>query len=347
MHQISLLIFVIDSNDTDRFESAKDELNRFLLVQDMQGKPVLLLANKQDILNARTASQLVTALELPDLQRPWYMLPTCMLNNDGLKDMRKFLGLFFANRVDECRQLPHILYHLSAEDYRYGAEEEAPVMSIPVSEPISPVIVAEELAVHEKRKLQVLRESWLERPLTDLPDTAFLDAIQDGSLDVWDHYTHLRMAWIFISKNGLVNGFAQIEIAIQCFLRLSPRTVTQSFHATMTRYWCHMVAVAFYSLLDSGDTPQFAVFVAALFAAPALQTLELWSGRSYGKYFSAQLMFSADARQEVTCPDLISLPDLSAICSCTELSEEDQAFLRTNNYWRCEARFEAVQSLPL
>ena len=42
------LIFVVDSNDRDRVEDAKDELNKMLAEDEMRDAVVLVFANKQD-----------------------------------------------------------------------------------------------------------------------------------------------------------------------------------------------------------------------------------------------------------------------------------------------------------
>ena len=46
------LIYVVDSNDRDRIEDAKEELKKMLNEDEMRGAVVLVFANKQDLSNA-------------------------------------------------------------------------------------------------------------------------------------------------------------------------------------------------------------------------------------------------------------------------------------------------------
>merc|ERR1712159_374717 len=58
------LIFVIDSNDRDRIEDAREELMKLLLDDEMRDAVVLVLANKQDLPNAMTAAEVMEKLNL-------------------------------------------------------------------------------------------------------------------------------------------------------------------------------------------------------------------------------------------------------------------------------------------
>jgi hypothetical protein len=41
-------------------------------------------------------------------------------------------------------------------------------------------------------------EEWLMR--VDEDDDTFISKLDDCSLEVWDHYAHLRIAWILLSR---------------------------------------------------------------------------------------------------------------------------------------------------
>merc|ERR1719281_1967602 len=51
------LIFVVDSNDRDRIEDARDELTKMLQEDEMRDAALLVFANKQDLPNAMTTSE--------------------------------------------------------------------------------------------------------------------------------------------------------------------------------------------------------------------------------------------------------------------------------------------------
>ena len=56
------LIFVVDSNDRERVEAAKDELHRMLSEAELSDSVVLVFANKQDLPNAFSAAELTDRL---------------------------------------------------------------------------------------------------------------------------------------------------------------------------------------------------------------------------------------------------------------------------------------------
>merc|ERR1712193_305702 len=58
------LIFVVDSNDRDRIEDAREELNTMLSEDEMRNAVLLVLANKQDLPNAMTTSEVAENLGL-------------------------------------------------------------------------------------------------------------------------------------------------------------------------------------------------------------------------------------------------------------------------------------------
>merc|ERR1712227_438055 len=79
------LIFVVDSNDRERISEAKDELQRMLTEDELREAHVLVFANKQDLPNAMTASELTDQLGLQSLRnRKWYIQATCATQGHGL-----------------------------------------------------------------------------------------------------------------------------------------------------------------------------------------------------------------------------------------------------------------------
>ena len=79
------LIYVIDSSDRSRFAEAKDELDWILQSDEMVGVPLVVLANKQDLPNAASTSEIMSKLQLNGLRnRPWYIQATCAVSGDGI-----------------------------------------------------------------------------------------------------------------------------------------------------------------------------------------------------------------------------------------------------------------------
>ena len=68
------LIFVVDSNDRDRIDAARDELHRMLNEDELRESILLVYANKQDLPNAMSAAEMTDKLGLHDLRgRQWYI----------------------------------------------------------------------------------------------------------------------------------------------------------------------------------------------------------------------------------------------------------------------------------
>ena len=79
------LIFVVDSNDKDRIDAAREELQKMLQEDELKDSVVLVFANKQDLPNALSAPQVTEALGLHNLRmRKWFIQAACATTGDGL-----------------------------------------------------------------------------------------------------------------------------------------------------------------------------------------------------------------------------------------------------------------------
>ncbi len=79
------IIYVVDSNDTGRTEEAAEELGKLLNEDELQGVPLLVLANKQDLPQAMTIATMTEKLGLVNCKsRKWYVQGTCATSGDGL-----------------------------------------------------------------------------------------------------------------------------------------------------------------------------------------------------------------------------------------------------------------------
>ena len=79
------LIFVVDSNDRDRIQEGCDELHKMLNEDELRDAVVLVFANKQDLPNAMSVSEITDKLGLNSIRnRKWYIQSTCATSGDGL-----------------------------------------------------------------------------------------------------------------------------------------------------------------------------------------------------------------------------------------------------------------------
>jgi small GTP-binding protein len=83
------LIFVVDSHDAGRLETARDELHRVCSDAGFDDVPVLVLANKADLPGATPPTKVIERMALSELSkrglcRAWYCQATCAVSGDGI-----------------------------------------------------------------------------------------------------------------------------------------------------------------------------------------------------------------------------------------------------------------------
>merc|ERR1712046_206093 len=82
---INGIIFVVDANDRDRIDEARQEFSLMMGEEELKNAKILVFANKQDLPHAMTAAEVEDKLGLHTLQgRCWYMQPSCATTRDGL-----------------------------------------------------------------------------------------------------------------------------------------------------------------------------------------------------------------------------------------------------------------------
>jgi signal recognition particle receptor subunit beta len=79
-----MIIFVVNATDRQHLTLSKEILYDFVLapdpdmsVADLRRKhvhPLLVLANKQDLPNTMTNAEIIAALDLSSLRRPWHIV---------------------------------------------------------------------------------------------------------------------------------------------------------------------------------------------------------------------------------------------------------------------------------
>jgi len=85
--QTDALIYVIDSADRRRMEETQVELQQLLDEERLGHVPLLIMANKQDLLNALSPGEITTELGLNEIrERTWQILPCSAKTGEGLQD---------------------------------------------------------------------------------------------------------------------------------------------------------------------------------------------------------------------------------------------------------------------
>lgn len=92
--QTDAIIFVVDSANQDRMDEAKEELHNLVNSAEINGAPILVFANKQDLHNAFAPLELTEKLSLPYLnsRHLWYLQPTSAVRGDGIMEGLRVLS---------------------------------------------------------------------------------------------------------------------------------------------------------------------------------------------------------------------------------------------------------------
>merc|ERR1712070_561319 len=95
------LIYVVDSNDRERIEDAREELHKMLNEHEMADAVALVFANKQDLPNAMPAVEISEKLGLNSLRnRQWFIQSACATSGDGLYE-----GIDWMSRTLSSRKM--------------------------------------------------------------------------------------------------------------------------------------------------------------------------------------------------------------------------------------------------
>eukprot|EP01080_Neovahlkampfia_damariscottae_P004673 gene4673-8245_t len=84
--EANVVIFVVDSNDKERFEETKECILSELRDKRLKETFVLVLANKQDLNNSLKVGQIIEELELNKIQQNWFIQPCSGKTGEGLQE---------------------------------------------------------------------------------------------------------------------------------------------------------------------------------------------------------------------------------------------------------------------
>eukprot|EP01104_Vermistella_antarctica_P015580 TRINITY_DN514_c0_g1_i1.p1 TRINITY_DN514_c0_g1~~TRINITY_DN514_c0_g1_i1.p1 ORF type:complete len:635 (+),score=111.64 TRINITY_DN514_c0_g1_i1:168-2072(+) len=160
-------------------------------------------------------------------------------------------------------------------------------------------------------------EDWLKREDEDEGDDAFLERFYRYDLESWDHYTHLRIGYLLLTRYGRREGIKRIFEGIKDYIENSGKT-NKTYHETMTYFWAHMIhfaiittqnnlqAMAHPRTSDGGRVVEEINFKTVLLLNPHLA-----NGGLFLEYYTKELMLMrAESRQSFFLPDVKPLPSM-------------------------------------
>ena len=264
------IVFFVDSTDRERIEESEWSLGLLLTEDELRDIPLLVFANKQDLPDAMTAEEVTEKLKLGQIRdHPWYIQPSSAIRGDGLFEGLDWLLSVFESSKGETR-----------------SESK-------------PAAKASKGGGDPSKDLDAILERWLE--IEDEPDEEFITALENFTLDNWDHRTHLRLAWVYLTRHGRREGMKKIFASIKSFIDNSPRARKTTFHETMTYFWTHMVHYAIEATKNPSND----------FKGFLLMNPQLANGGLFLDYFTKDLMLmKMESRQKVVLPDIKPLPSI-------------------------------------
>jgi len=100
------LIYVVDCNDVERLSLSCQELNKLLAEKELEGVPLLIFANKQDLPYAVCVKDIVEKLNTYQITaRPWHIQACCASEGGGLIEGLDWLSNEIKARE---RKLPYL-----------------------------------------------------------------------------------------------------------------------------------------------------------------------------------------------------------------------------------------------
>jgi len=88
------VIWVVDSNDRERMEESCQELNKMIFDPSQPAPYLLVYANKQDLPNAMSRSEVITTLGLSEYPKEivWHCEASCATSGDGVWEGMEWLA---------------------------------------------------------------------------------------------------------------------------------------------------------------------------------------------------------------------------------------------------------------
>ena len=127
-----------------------------------------------------------------------------------------------------------------------------------------------------------------------MDDAQFLHQFESGTLHPFPHRDHVRMAWIYLRRDGWTHGYDLIRLGIQ---RFAAHHGVIKYHETITRFWAHLIQAAIRAAPEVDDFEVFAAANPTLFDKSIIE-----------QFYSHDLLMSEEARYNWIEPDLQDLP---------------------------------------
>ncbi|EXL73916.1 hypothetical protein FOPG_10858 [Fusarium oxysporum f. sp. conglutinans race 2 54008] len=296
MAQDRFLVFIQSCTDADpdRVEFSLEYLRMGMnMMLEYEAKHMFIIFNKQDLLSEEERPKVVKELKAKieaEIKPYADKLDIKILDNPGLSAL---WGCQVHNVMDEIRKT--LKPKNAAKDTKAEIEQR-------------------EKGPSEEELRNRIRTANAE----SADAKTFWESFLDGTLEEWDHFTHLR-AGFFVMHGCFSKGLGLLECADEFMKHLNrlregnPERFRNTAHKTMTIFWLHQIQVAAIEYQAKSHLDKFPSredYADIVFSAPHLMNSGLWRS-----YYSKNLLFSQLARDHYSLPDLQPLPTIKQATS--------------------------------
>ncbi|KAF8802702.1 P-loop containing nucleoside triphosphate hydrolase protein [Phlegmacium glaucopus] len=319
------IIWLVDSSDRDVLQESVETLTKVLYGVDQdQVKtskiiPILIFANKSDKPGAMSLDEIRIRFSKAISGRIASIFRITLTSNTNYpKEPSQVTGLpeafdwlLLALDITKNAKAPPVpTANTAATPKPITTETKSPT----APDPRSPDSLSQKL------------ESWLTRIETDVPPENFLAQFRSFTLPSWDHYTHIRIAYVMLTTYGRKDGKEMIFKEIEKYIAVSPQTTGKTFHLTMTYFWIQIVHFGIRNMpptqpsssttTHSDTTTTHSVPSHASGASPddfakfLLINPHVVDGNLWADYYTKEVLMSPKAKAEMVLPDKKALPNL-------------------------------------
>ncbi|KDQ64737.1 hypothetical protein JAAARDRAFT_236805 [Jaapia argillacea MUCL 33604] len=315
------VIWVVDSSDRKRLEESVEDFEyimHFLQEFHLTQIPVILLAHKSDLPNTIPVDELRRMFWPHCKNHPFAIFPTTCRR--PYKDSGVPVVLAWLYSQIQASEL--LGKHSEGQSSTKSEEQEVKEMTTYSG---------------STNKLARRLEDFLTRAESDSTPETFLQQFRELNLPAWDHYTHIRLAYVILTTYGRQKGKNMIFDGLQHYIANSKQATGRAFHFTMTYFWIQIVHFGIRSSVvtsseapsphnDSSTTLTSVSDASTLVDTPGVVTASTPStddffrfllinpyvvdGNLWTDYYSKDVMMSPKAKEEMVLPDKKPLPSL-------------------------------------
>ncbi|KAK0194876.1 ADP-ribosylation factor [Armillaria mellea] len=214
------VVWVVDSTDRERIDEGIETFSSLVGVTN-SALPILILATKQDLPGAMSVDEIRVKFA------------RAISGRNAL-----IFGAALAQPDPSAALSPAFEWFITAI--------EAPSATSPSKPPPGTLGSPDPLELDKKLS------AWLARTETDPPPDEFITQFLSANLSTWDHYTHIRIAYVILTTYGRQKGKDMILDGIKNIIARSPIASGRTYHVTMSYFWIQLVHLGIRNMPPSG-----------------------------------------------------------------------------------------------